>query len=106
MAMWRTLGMLDYKMYISSLKGKFFKILPLYETDRNSLKDYLVGLKEELIGFSENKNIDRFSGEIISLINIIIFFINEEYSQKTCKKNVFKCIHIIETIEIKCGSAE
>ena len=98
--------MLDYKIYISSLKGKFFKILPLYESDTVSLKEYLAGLKDELVGFSENKDIDRFSSEIISLINIIIFFINEEYSQKTCKKNVFKCIRIIENIEKKCGNAE
>lgn len=98
--------MLDYKIYISSLKGKFFKILPLYESDAVSLKEYLAGLKDELVGFSENKDIDRFSSEIISLINIIIFFINEEYSQKTCKKNVFKCIRIIENIEKKCGNAE
>ena len=39
--------------------------------------------------------------KFITVLNTMQFLISEEYSDKVCKKEVFKCIRILEEIKEK-----
>lgn len=87
--------------YFDYLINKTYKILPLKESNSETLKTYLESYLRELVG---NKNlVDMLVDEpkFITVLNIMQFLISEEYSTNICKKEVFKCIHILEEINLK-----
>lgn len=86
-----------FNNYTTILINKLFKILPMKENNIESLDVYLQSLQVELIGskdlipvFAENPN-------FLIILNTIQFFIENEFDNKTCKREVFKCIKIIES---------
>lgn len=87
--------------YLKFLVSKFFKILPIYETEKDTLEEYLSSLLIELSGnkslIVELKNDPNF----LSLLGTIQYLISEEYSHAVCKKEVFKCIKIVEKLQEK-----
>ena len=91
----------NFCRYFDFLINRTFKILPLKEENSETLIAYLESFQRELIGskdlFSSLINEPKF----ISVLSSIQFLIDEEYSQAVCKKEVFKCIHILEEIRNK-----
>lgn len=84
--------------YYTFLVGKFYKILPLKEERSETLREYISSLSCEVIGNSYLLNDLKYDPKFISLLNILQYFINEEYDVKSCKREVFKAIKLIEDI--------
>jgi hypothetical protein len=90
-----------FKNYLNFLISKVFKILPISENEPDTLKNYLESLILELSGSRELFNKIRYDANFISLLAILNYFINNECSHKTYKREVFKCINIIEGLKEK-----
>jgi hypothetical protein len=87
--------------YFNFLINKTYKILPLKEENSTTLKSYLESFQRELIG---NKNLVESlvnEPQFVTVLNTIQFLISEDYSSVICRKEVFKCIHILENIQKK-----
>lgn len=87
--------------YFKFLIGKVYKILPLKEQGNNTLNTYLESLKVELVGNYELLEILKNEPQFISLLNIIQYFISNEFDVGVCKREVFRAIRIIESINAK-----
>ena len=91
----------NFCRYFEFLINKTYKILPLKEEKSDTLKSYLESYQRELIG---NMNLIPLlvdEPKFITLLNTMQFLIAEEYSDKVCKREVFKCIRILEEINEK-----
>jgi len=87
--------------YFDHLIDKTYKILPLKEEGAETLTSYLESFLCELLG---NKGLNIClcdDPKYITVINTIQYLITENYSIATCKKEVFKCIHILEDKKVK-----
>jgi hypothetical protein len=96
--------MLDNKCfvnYFNFLISSMYKILPIVEEEPETLKSYLESLQIELIGNQSLFEKIRYDANFISLLAILNYFINNECSHKTYKREVFKCINIIEGLKEK-----
>lgn len=87
--------------YFKFLINKTYKILPLKEENSETLKSYLESYLRELIGNQSLVSILVEEPRFITVLNTMQYLITEEYSAKTCKKEVFKCIRILEDINKK-----
>lgn len=87
--------------YFEFLINKTYKILPLKEEKSETLKSYLESLLRELLGNKELVTILVGEPQFITVLNTMQFLILEEYTVKVCKKEVFKCIRILEEINSK-----
>lgn len=87
--------------YFNFLINKTYKILPLKEENSITLKSYLESYQRELIGNMSLISVLVDEPKFITLLNTLQYLISEEYSVKVCKKEVFKCIHILEDINSK-----
>lgn len=91
----------NFYRYFEFLINKTYKILPMKEENSETLKSYLESYLRELIG---NKNLVCIlvdEPKFITVLNTMQFLISEEYSVSVCKKEVFKCIRILEDINSK-----
>lgn len=91
----------NFCMYFDYLINKTYKILPLKEDNSETLKSYLESYLRELIGNKELIGVLVNEPQFITVLNIIQFLISEEYSIRACKKEIFRCIHILEEIKSK-----
>jgi len=90
--------------YLSVLISKLFKILPLKENNSDTLHEYLQSLQIEMFGaINVIDNVQFNRAKVLSIINIIQFFIDNDYDVVVCKREVFKCIDIIKKIEKSLG---
>lgn len=87
--------------YFKFLINRTYKILPLKEEKSDTLKSYLESYQRELIGNKELVSILVNEPKFISVLNTMQYLISEEYTDAVCKKEVFKCIHILEEINEK-----
>ena len=87
--------------YFNFLINKTYKILPLKEEKSDTLKSYLESFLRELIGNKDLVSILVNEPKFVTVLNTIQFLISEEYSDKVCKCEVFKCIRILEEINEK-----
>ena len=87
--------------YFKFLIDKTYKILPLKEENSETLNEYLDSYLCELIGNKDLVPILVNEPKFITVLNTLEYLISEEYSVKTCKREVFKCIHILEEINTK-----
>lgn len=97
-------GLLPYKSfcnYFDFLINKTYKILPMKEENSLTLKSYLESYQRELIGNKELIDVLVDEPQFITVLNIIQFLISEEYTNEVCKKEVFKCIRILQKIKNK-----
>ena len=83
------------------LDDNIFKILPMKEENSLTLKSYLESYQRELIGNKELVDVLVDEPQFITVLNIIQFLISEEYTNEVCKKEVFKCIRILQKIKNK-----
>ena len=91
----------NFCRYFNFLINKTYKILPLKEEKSDTLKSYLESYQRELIGNMDLVPILVDEPKFITVLNTIQFLISEEYSDKVCKREVFKCIRILEEINEK-----
>lgn len=87
--------------YFKFLINKTYKILPLKEENSKTLTSYLESYLRELVGNKELVSLMVNEPRFITVLNTMQFLIAEEYSIEVCKKEVFKCIHILEEINEK-----
>ena len=71
------------------------------EENSLTLKSYLESYQRELIGNKELIDVLVDEPQFITVLNIIQFLISEEYTNEVCKKEVFKCIRILQKIKNK-----
>lgn len=90
-----------FNNYLKYLVNKLFKVLPMKEHEVKSLNSYLRSLQIELIGSTELIGTLKNDPKFLSLMNTIQFFIDNEFDNQTCKREVFKCIHILEDLQKK-----
>jgi hypothetical protein len=90
-----------YYNYFSLIVSKIYKILPLKEEFSETYKEYIDSLQSELLGNKELIWFLREDSSYLSIIATMQYLINEDYTAKKCKKEVFKCIKIIEKIQEK-----
>lgn len=87
--------------YFKFLIDKTYKILPLKEENSETLKQYLESYLRELIGNRDLVDVLVDEPKFITILNTMQYLISEEYSTSVCKKEVFKCIRILEEINDK-----
>ncbi len=90
-----------FNNYLKYLINKMFKVLPMKEHEVKSLNSYLKSLQIELIGSTNLIGVLKNDPQFLSLMNTIQFFIDNKYDNQTCKREVFKCIHILEDLQKK-----
>lgn len=91
----------NFCKYFEFLINKTYKILPLKEENSSTLISYLESYQRELIGNKELLYVLVDEPRFISVLNTIQFLISENYSTEICKKEVFKCIKILQAINKK-----
>ena len=91
----------NFSRYFEFLINKTYKILPLKEEKSETLKSYLESYQRELIGNKELISILVDEPKFISVLATMEYLITEEYSTAICKKEVFKCIKILDEIKKK-----
>lgn len=91
----------NFCRYFEFLINKTYKILPLKEGKSDTLKSYLESYQRELIGNMDLVPMLVNEPKFITVLNTIQYLISEEYSDKICKREVFKCIRILEEINEK-----
>ena len=87
--------------YFNFLINKTYKILPMKEENSRTLKMYLESYLRELVGNQELVHVLVNEPQFITVLNTIQFLISEEYTVDVCRKEVFKCILILEQINKK-----
>ncbi|MCR1960211.1 hypothetical protein CWE04_11810 [Thomasclavelia cocleata] len=90
------------KLQIEHLISKIYKILPLKESDNASLYEYLDSLVIQLEGarktctdFTTN---NLYSRKYIEIINTVNYLKDNTFTTKQCKREVFKCISLLNSI--------
>lgn len=85
--------------YLSVLISKLFKILPLRENNSDTLHEYLQSLQIEIIGSLDIIDNLHNEAKVVSIINTIQYFIDNDFGVDVCKREVFKCINIVKKIQ-------
>lgn len=87
--------------YLTFLIGKFYKILPMFENNDETLHNYLESLQRELIGNTQLISELKYDSNFLTLLNTIEYFIQSDIDQSVYKKEVFKCISIVKKLQEK-----
>lgn len=85
--------------YLQNLINKVFKILPMKEEQCGTLPSYLQSLESELVGCYKLWDILTDEPQFLALINVVNFLAVEEYDVAVCKREVFKAIHLVESVK-------
>lgn len=81
--------------YMKYLVGRFFKILPIRESESDSLAVYMTSLQAELIGYKNLNVVAVDNPSFISLICILQYLIdNPDEPVSAVKREVFRAISI------------
>lgn len=87
--------------WFNHLIGRVFKILPLSEKEPYALENYIGSLVFELSGSRSFIKKIRNDGYFLSLISVLYELLEGEHEHHVYKREVFKCISIIEKINDK-----
>lgn len=85
-------------LFLVNMIGSVFKVLPLYESNSETLSEYVESLYIQLVGGQETYKELKTNQEYVSIINVIQFFKTNEYNKKTCKREILKCVNLLEKI--------
>jgi len=84
--------------YFKNMINMYFKILPMYEGNDNTLKSYMESLRDELIGCGGVVHSVKEDPQYMSLIATLQYMIdgieNGDLDKSKVKKNVFHAINI------------
>jgi len=86
------------KEYLNYLIDSVFKILPLKEEENIGLNEYIDSLIIQVIGAKANYGDLNKNQKFMSILNILYYFKNNDFTIKQCKREVFKCIDILKHI--------
>lgn len=86
--------------YFNILINKFYKILPLKEENSSTVDQYITSLLAEMTGGREVIKAIQHDGLYLMLVNTLEYL---RYCDdlKVCKREVFKCIKTIESLNSK-----
>jgi F0F1-type ATP synthase delta subunit len=87
--------------YFKFLINRIYKILPISETEPHTLNKYLESLILELSGSKELISKIKYDANFISLLATLQYFVDNQYSHNILKREIFKCIHIIQNLQNK-----
>ena len=85
--------------YLDRLIGKVWKLLPLFETDKDIFKDNHKALMEEICG---GEKLILYCGFYVELINKLEGMVDID-THKHIKRHVRECIDIINKLKLKVG---
>jgi len=88
--------------YFKTLVNRFFKILPMRESEEPSLPVYIQSLQAELLGCKEL--IDLFGDDAfyLSLLSVLQFLLDHpDCPVRVVKREVFKCINICNKLKAR-----
>jgi hypothetical protein len=85
--------------YFDLLINKLFKVIPMKENNSNTLNEYLRSLRIEILGYISLSELFNNDAKFLSIVNTIEYLSNNEINEKICKREIFKCISIIEKIK-------
>ena len=95
-----------FQNYFEYMIGKIYKILPMKEEGCKTLTTYLESLKVEMIGsYSLYRQLIE-EPQFMSALNIIEYLIDHEVETAVCKREVFKAIRHIESVNKKIFGKE
>lgn len=90
------------RKYIRGLVDRFFKILPLWEGNEDSLPTYLDSLLIELKGFNGLMYVLNDDRDYVSLLAILQYLIdNPDTNVSVVKREVFRAISICNKLRAK-----
>lgn len=89
--------------YMDTLTGKLFKVIPLKESNNEHLIEYLDSLSVELIGAYDLYSELLLNKKYLILVNTINYLLNNKCEFKKCRREILKCINIVEKIKIESG---
>ena len=84
--------------YLDTLVNKFFKILPMKESNEPSLDEYMQSLQVELIGCEGVIDKLHCDAMYLTLIAILQYMIEEECEVRVVKREVFKAISLCKKL--------
>lgn len=87
--------------YLNFLISKVYKILPISEEQPETLKDYLESLIIELKGNQSLISQIKHDANFLSLLGTLQYFIENNCTHRVIKREVFKCISIIQGLQEK-----
>lgn len=88
-----------FENYLDRLVGRFFKILAMKEDNNNTLNAYIHSFQSELVGSKNLISLLNDDARFMILVNVLQFFLDNEYSNKECKREVMKCIDISKQLK-------
>lgn len=83
-------------LFLNNMVGKIFKILPLKEENNLGFNDYVDSILVQLVGATKTFEELENNQDFLTVINIIQYINNNKCSNKQCKREVFKCLDIIQ----------
>lgn len=90
------------RKYMRGLVDRFFKILPLWEDNEESLSEYLDSLLLELEGFNGLMYALHDDRDFVTLLAILRYFIDyPETNTHTVKREVFRAISICNKLRAR-----
>ena len=96
-------------LFLNSLTGKIFKILPLKEKYNDGyavhLEDYLDSLLIEILGACDTFLELSKSPDYLTIINTMQYISQNDVSVRVCKREVFKMIELVNKINKKGGAS-
>jgi len=84
--------------YLNFLIGRVYKILPISESEPETLKSYLDSLILELTGSKDLILKLKKDASFLSLIATLQSLSENQYSHNVIRSEVFKCIDIIKKL--------
>lgn len=90
------------KSRIDELINQFYKILPMKESQADTLSQYVSSLLREMLGMQELMLEWKEDGRYLSLCGILQSFVNNpDMDVLTVRSDVFKAISIIKNLQKK-----
>lgn len=87
--------------YLDTLVNSFFKILPIKESEPNTLENYVKSLEIELVGCNSLFEGTNFDSALLVLISILRYLQENECEVSVVRREVFKSISIIKNLKKK-----
>ena len=85
-------------LFLKTLIGSVYKILPMYDSKDPNLHNYLDSLYVQLVGGYEYYEELNYNQSFQSIINIIQYFRTHEFDKKTCKREVLKATNVLDKL--------
>ena len=87
-----------FENFLYRLVGRFFKIMPLKESGSPTLDLYLQSFKVGLIVCNSVMESTGYNGSCLQLIDVLQYFLENDYDNETCHREVMKCIGIVKLL--------